>query len=195
MDKIPRKYYLYISCFCRKENAANCIHILFRTWPTQERTLGMRRDAILNHPSYARTWSRSQKSGFDGYIMGSTQLSQPLSCPDWCCCSLALAPLVRSNYMKFWPHVNLAILKNPYLATLLLAIFRKIWNILKQARSQGGGMCTHPPPPRSRKGPPDGIVKEIQRGGGRIDNFNAFPAVWRPQILNFFQGSMFLDLL
>ena len=48
------------SCFCRKVNAANCIHL---TWPTQERTLGTRRDAILNHPSHMI----SQKSGFDGY--------------------------------------------------------------------------------------------------------------------------------
>ena len=37
-------------------------------------------------------------------------------------------------------------------------------------------------PPRSQKGPPDGIVKDFKRyrnnvGDGRIDNFSAFPAV------------------
>ena len=45
-------------------------------------------------------------------------------------------------------------------------------------------------PPRSQKGPPDGIVKDFKRyknnvGDGRIDNFSAFPAVWKPQISNF----------
>ena len=57
-------------------------HDLAEVWligPTQERKLGTRRDAILNHPSYMI----SQKSGFDaGYIIGPTQVSQPLSCPD-----------------------------------------------------------------------------------------------------------------
>ena len=47
-------------------------------WPTQERRLGTRNDVILNHPSHMI----SQKSGFDGYIIGQTQVSQPLSCPD-----------------------------------------------------------------------------------------------------------------
>ena len=32
------------------------------------------------------------------------------------------------HYMKFWRHVNLANLKNRYLAALYLAIFRKFWN-------------------------------------------------------------------
>ena len=47
------------------------------------------------------------------------------------------------------------------------------------------------PPPRSQKGPPDGIVKDFKRyknnvGDDRIDNFSAFPAVWKPQISIFF---------
>ena len=63
----------------------------------------------------------------------------------------------------------------------------------KQARRQGGvrGVRTHPPP-RSQKGPPNGIVKDLQwckiTCDGRIDNLNAFPAVWRTQISNFFPG-------
>ena len=40
----------------------------------QERTLGTRKDAILNHPSHMI----SQKSSFDGYIIGTTQVSQTL---------------------------------------------------------------------------------------------------------------------
>ena len=49
-----------------------------------------------------------------------------------------------------------------------------------QARRHGGGIRT--PPPRSQKGPPDGIVKDFKRyknivGDGRIDNYSAFPAV------------------
>ena len=53
-----------------------------------------------------------------------------------------------------------------------------------QARRHGGGGVrgVRTPPPRSQKGPPDGIVKDFKRyknnvGDGRIDNFSAFPAV------------------
>ena len=51
-----------------------------------------------------------------------------------------------------------------------------------------------PPPPKSQKGPLDGIIKDLKwyknrRGGVGIDNLNAFPAVWRPQISNFFRGA------
>ena len=57
-----------------------------------------------------------------------------------------------------------------------------------QARRHGGGRGggrvrrVPTPPPRSQKGPPDGIVKDFKRyknnvGDGRIDNFSAFPAV------------------
>ena len=61
-----------------------------------------------------------------------------------------------------------------------------------QARRQGEGVRgVRTPPPRSQKGPPDGIVKGFKRyknnvGDGRIDNFSAFPAV--PEISNFFPG-------
>ena len=51
-----------------------------------------------------------------------------------------------------------------------------------QARRHGGGGGVRTPPPRSQKGPPDGIVKYFKRfknnvGDGRIDNFSAFPAI------------------
>ena len=53
-----------------------------------------------------------------------------------------------------------------------------------QARRHGGGRVrgVRTPPPRSQKGPPDGIVKDFKRcknnvGDSRIDNFSAFPAV------------------
>ena len=54
-----------------------------------------------------------------------------------------------------------------------------------QARRHGGGggvRGVRTPPPRSQKGPPDGIVKDFKRyknnvGDGMIDNFGAFPAV------------------
>ena len=50
-------------------------------------------------------------------------------------------------------------------------------------RGDGGGVRgVRTPPPRSQKGPPDGIVEGFKRyknnvGDGRIDNFSAFPAV------------------
>ena len=53
----------------------------------------------------------------------------------------------------------------------------------KHGGGRGGGVCgVRPPPPRSQKGPPDGIVKDFKRyknnvGDGRIDNFGAFPAL------------------
>ena len=53
-----------------------------------------------------------------------------------------------------------------------------------QARRHGGAGVrgVRMPPPRSQKGPPDGIVKYFKRyknnvGDGRIDNFSAFPAI------------------
>ena len=52
-----------------------------------------------------------------------------------------------------------------------------------QARRQGEGVrWVRMPPPRSQKGPPDGIVKDFKRyknnvGDDRIDNFSAFPAI------------------
>ena len=50
----------------------------------------------------------------------------------------------------------------------------------RHGRGGGGGVRTQPP--RSQKGPPDGIVKDFKRyksnvGDGRIDNFSAFPAI------------------
>ena len=42
-------------------------------------------------------------------------------------------------------------------------------------------MHMHPPSPRSQKGPPDGIVKDLNDikycNGDRIDNFNTFPVI------------------
>ena len=54
-----------------------------------------------------------------------------------------------------------------------------------QARRHGGGgevRGVRMPPPWSKKGPPDGIVKDFKRyknnvGDGRIDNFSTFPAI------------------
>ena len=52
------------SCFCRKENAANCIHLIycFELGRHRREQWARVRDAILNHPSHMI----SQKSGLSG---------------------------------------------------------------------------------------------------------------------------------
>ena len=67
--------------------------------------------------------------------------------------------------------------------------------MLTQARTH----APPPPPPphkkraKKKKGPPNGTVKDLKEhryqkkiGGVRIDNLNAFPAVWKTLIFYFF---------
>ena len=67
--------------------------------------------------------------------------------------------------------------------------------MLTQARTHAPLPLPPPPKKKSKKGPPNGTVKNLKEhrwqkyiGGVRIDNLNAFPAVWKTSIFYFFPG-------
>ena len=66
-------------------------------------------------------------------------------------------------------------------------------------RGGARGAHAHPPPPKSQKGPADGIVKDLKWYKKNVVVVGLaismhFHAVWRPQNSNFYPGSMLPDL-